>query len=238
MTTSAVIYLDQDRTASKTRHFARRAAELAELYGCVPLGARDGQSLLEAARMLPTSLERLVIVCHGAPTWLLRSGLGAHRWRSMHPRQVSVAELARVLAGCMADGSRIALGACLTGRSPHWYLSQLYGRLVSPWGPESYRRGGAHSIAAVLRDRLAAEGVPVVVGAHVVAGEALTAPLGREYSPVVDLGVSWYESVTGYQATTLEQRRRWVRVVKGGLAQRLLLDGPGVGLCGEIRRRL
>lgn len=227
--TTPIIYLSKDRRRSKERHFLRRAKELGEMYGVQPIPAHDGDSLLRACRALPGGVTRLVLLCHGGPTWFLRSDRGAHRWRLNMPDQVPVTMVAEALADRLdvSEGpARICLAACLTARSPRWYLTQLYGGTVSQWGPESYRRGGVQSIAALLRDALCRLDTPVVVAGHCVAGEALTAPLGRDFGPVVgEPGVSWYEMEYGTDKTSLSDRRRWVRFAKGNVAMRYLLDG-------------
>lgn len=232
MTPTQIIYLSKDRKASKERHFLRRALELGRLYQCDPIPSHDGASLLEACAAIPKGTHRLIFVCHGGPTWFLRSDRGCHRWRHNPPRQVSVSEVADVLSermGVEYEPCRIVLAACLTGRSPRWYLTEKYGRIVSPWGPESYLAGGEASIAALLRDAMCERQCPAVVSGHVVAGEALSAPLGRTFHPIAGTpGDSWWTEVTGLRTTSLLQRRQWVRAVKrdsGRLAQRLLLDG-------------
>jgi hypothetical protein len=75
------------------------------------------------------------------------------------------------------------------------------------------------------------------IGAHVVAGHCLHAPLGREFHALPwQAGKSWFQWVMGLEPTRAN-RARWVELVRGELAASLLLEGPTPETTDLIRKR-
>jgi hypothetical protein len=252
-----IIHLSRDTPPQRRAEFGRTAGLIHEIP--VPEGeihpamypAWSGADLIRiAGEVSAGSVDHLVLVCHGTPTGFLHPGRGwgVHRWRERPPHLTSINHFSDAWAPVMMTwrltgddfvehvNPLISLCACLCSRSPHWHLTERYGRHVSPWGPESYRDGGEHSIAAALRDAMLRRGVPVMVRGHTAAGHVTDLPLLREHGPIVgDTGHSLFRLALPGVEPTWSARRRWIRLVRGELARRWLLGDDTV--VDEIRAR-
>ncbi len=241
-----IIYLSRDTPPRRKAEFFRAATALTTADSRI-FPAWSGADLIRIAHDLPDlSVSHLLLVCHGSPIGFLHPsrGWGVHRWKDLPPHLVGIDYFAEAwvpdLMTIGHDGEPItpliSLCACLCSRSPHWYLTQLYGQYVSPWGPDSYRDGGERSIAAALRDTMLRRGVPVRVRGHTAAGHVTDLPLLREHGPIVgDIGRSLFRLALPDVQPTWAVRRRWVRLVRGELARRWLLGDDTV--VEEIRAR-
>jgi hypothetical protein len=167
-------------------------------------------------RYPPRYLSRVVLLCHGAPTWLGQSG-GRRGWHSSEWRRrarggLHVEALALALGPRLTEDARVGLAACSAGRDPG---------VAGGWGAAAYRDGGARSIAAVLRDLLVQHAPNVVVRAHTTRGHATRNPACREFSPIAGQagasimrarwGDDYVESGAG--------RRQWAAQFGGSFAE-------------------
>ncbi len=232
-----IIYLDVDRRPSMRREFLRVASRLGDtLEGEVSVHpAHDGDGLLRILEEQPScSIDHLALVCHGGTTYLLSSQAGVHVWRDNLIEQISVSRFAAALASRLGPRPLISLCSCLCGRDPRWYLRSI-SKLTSPWGPRSYREGGTRSFAGRLRDALVERDVRASVRAHTAVGHVTALPLLRLFRPIRGApGLPLYQIVhRGQLEPTWARRRRWVRLVRGELAERWLVGDDGV--VGDIR---
>lgn len=236
--TSLIAYLDTDPIPARKREFKRVAEEESALLGAPIHPVSTGQHLIDLAQDAPAGLDHLALIMHGSTTGLLRpgSGHGLHVWRSSHPRLYSVQEFARHWAPQLADGALISLCSCLCGRSPHWYLRQVFGLAVpGTWSEISYRAGGARGFAGRLRDAFLYVDKPVRVRAHTAAGHVTYLPLLREFAlPAGSDGQALFEIALPNETPDARNRRRWVRLVKGELARGWLMGKDEV--VREIRQ--
>lgn len=200
---------------------------IAEDRADVAHGVRTGRDLLELGEVFDgREVEHLVIAGHGGPDWLLSSRRGVTTARDARgDGQVSVMDLTAAWHGALARRPLISLAACLCSRSPRWWLRTHLGRVVSSWGPRSYRPGGQASLSARLRDHLCWYGVHPRVRGHRAAGHASRLALLAEHRwPATSLCEPLWEQAHGQRLEpTLQRRRRWVELVTGRLAERWLL---------------
>lgn len=239
MTRTAIAYLAEDPSKSKQAEFKRVALRLAAAFGAPPpVPIVTGADLVEVASGLDyRSCDRLVVVCHGGPDWLVNSRRGVHATRGEAPGvgRVSAARLAEALAPAMVPGGLVALAACLCARSPRWWLREAGEYTGNDWGPHAYRDGGARSFAATLRDELARRGAPVRVRGHGTVGHVTGNPILREFPPVVGVeGRSLFGLALPGVEPTAARRRRWIDLVKGEVAEAWLLGDDEIP--GRIAR--
>lgn len=222
-----------DVVARELRDIARREVSFVPVY--------DGWDLLAAARWFGSyAVTHLVLLGHGTPEAFLSPGrAGIHRWKERGQSLVSAATFAKHWAPVLASHCIISLAACLCGRSPHWYLTREYGRIVSPWGPESYRRGGQYSLAASLVQAFSRVHMPVQVRAHTAAGHCTDLAMIRAFTSDATLGNSLWSLASGSsQPPSLKQRNKWHQRIKGELARHYLLGLNDAEVLARIRRTL
>ncbi|MHC4644090.1 MAG: hypothetical protein ACYTBJ_01215 [Planctomycetota bacterium] len=227
MSKTVVIYLSKDPVPAKEREFYRIAARIAKLkHASHLIPAANGKQIVQGLRDVPdNSIEHLIMICHGGTQWLLtgRDGIYIDSPRSYSGLSLSV--FAQVLIPKLTPAPFISLGACLCGRSPHWYLTRRWGKVLSPWGAVSYKDGGKYSFAGILRNALALQGLHPTIRSHTAAGHCTALPLLREHDDkVMTDGRSLFSKILGSDVSpSLHARRWWVRAVRGHLAERLLL---------------
>jgi len=184
-----------------------------------------------AAWFAKGGVRRLVLLGHGSPTWFLRpERAGLQRWLDRGEMVISCRTFAKAWAPILLPGAIISLAACMCSRSPHWYLNKTYGRVVSPWGDESYLAGGEYSLAQSLVKRLYEEGADVVVRGHTAAGHCTDLAMIRSHMATQKKGRSLWALVTqGAKPPTLAEKKKWHQIVRGMYARHYLL-----GLRDEI----
>ena len=175
------------------------------------------------------SVARLVVFAHGTTNCFGKPGKWGvdtrpARWASS--AFIAPAVFARAWAPVLEPDALVSLACCLCSRSPHWYLTKVYGSVISPWGPEAYRDGGLRSPAAQLALSLASEGRNLRVRGHCAAGHTIQQALLREHLASVDngLGRSLFQKLRGASAAANRvDRNLWQKVVRGNLAASWLL---------------
>jgi len=200
----------------------------------------EGQDVLAVLEDFPDdSLEQVAFFCHGISYALGRPGrLGfdVRPKRYSPPEICAHTELAEVLARKMKQGGLVSLCACLCSRSPRWRIRQLFGRILDPWSPQSYKDGGDASFSSRLCRTIDRIGKRVQVRGHVAAGHTINLALLRQHEGDEAVGRALFQMVHGTGTKpTLRLRRQWNRIVRGRLAARWLL-----GLCevDDVRRTL
>jgi len=164
------------------------------------------------------SISHLAIFCHGSPYGFGKPGRFGVDVRS-RKNTILPLDFAEIWGPKLADDALISLAACLCSRNPTWYLKQIYGEVVSPWGPASYKDGGIKSVAGVLSRSFQR---PVRVRGHCAAGHTIYQALLRGHEGD-GMGESLFGKILPGMEPTLYLRRKWQKNVKGELAARWLL---------------
>jgi hypothetical protein len=227
---SHILYLDVDPNPVKLQEFKRVAIkEEYRKLKCevAPVPVHTGSQMVLAAHYpsCPDNISHLALVMHGTTAMICRpSAYGVHVTTSVRgPFRdvVNVDEFAKAWKGRLTDHALISLCACSCARSPHWYLTQLYGAIVpDSWSEISYRSGGAKGFAGKLRDAFVAVGKKVTIHAHCTVGHVTYNPIIRTFYPVPgEDGKALFEIALPDVEPTWANRRRWVDIVRGQLAR-------------------
>jgi hypothetical protein len=223
--TTALLWYDAEPKPVKAQEFKRVASELGHRFGCLAHPVHAGKAMLDAARLLePGSVDHLICNMHGFTTRLLCSSAGVHATTHAPPRVVSIEAFVDAWRPYLAGVLRVSLAACCCSQEPRTFASL--------WGPWAHDDGGLHSFSALLRDRLAAEGVAATIRGHTTAGHVLNNPALREHGPVPhEPGKSLFNIALGPGIRpTWATTRRFNGLVKGDVARDwLLFDDTAVG---------
>jgi len=186
----------------------------------------NGQELIDCIYdQKPEIFDHIVIAGHGGPTWILDDEYGVTRRTPLNDGQVSTHKLAMAISRVAGATVDISLAACLCSRSPAWFLHHKYGRCIgSDWGPRAYKPGGLASFSSSLRDWLWWHGCRCRIRGHRAAGHTTALALLAEHSgwPGEPCETLFLRALPDVQPTLLN-RRKWVRLVTGKLAQRWLM---------------
>lgn len=195
----------------------------------------DGEELIDVILAQPRrSVDRVVIAGHGGTSWLLDDLYGVTTAEPRHRGQVSIWQFGRALALALrVDGEQIpfvCLAACLTARSPAWYLRTRLGRHIgSDWGPRGYRPGGQYSFMWWLHNVLHYFGVSAELRGHLGSGHATgLSLLARQIGTPPCLNETLFSICFPKLEPTLMMRRWWTKNVTGLLAQRWLMRDDDV----------
>jgi len=203
-----VLCINHDGHKASTREFHRAATRVArKLDGEISFYS-SGTDIYRAV-VRHESLWHLVIVGHGSPTWIGMPGkYGIHRW--IHEPGVTIP--ASMLSWALkARGCEyVSLATCMSGASPKWYRTKLWGKHVAPWGKAAYSVGGKYSIASEIAVRSGA-----CVRAHTTSGHTTFNPAIREFDR--DDGLGMPLKAEGKSIA------KWNREVQGERAEDLLI---------------
>jgi hypothetical protein len=178
-----VLCIKSDGRRASTREFHRVASRVTRKLGG-QLKFFDSGSELYHQIELQERLFQAVIIGHGSPTWVgLPGRMGIHRYMSSGPAVIPASMIGRLLRdkGC----EYLSLATCMSGASPKWYRTKMWGKHVAPWGKAAYSDGGKYSIAA----KLAVNGA-TCVRAHTTSGHTTFNPALREFDNDHGIGFS------------------------------------------------
>lgn len=181
-----------------------------------------------ASLHLEQEISQLVVFGHGTTNGFMRPGkfgVDLRVTRQQQSNYISPAEFVNAWAPVLKDEALVSLACCLCSRSQHWYLTQLYGEIISEWGPEAYEDGGLYSPSAALVRAFAMNRKTVTVRGHCAAGHTIHQALLREHRAENGDGIgrALFRKVFPHLENTLGNRHRWQNAVKGEIAARWLL---------------
>lgn len=181
--------------------------------GTSPIPILSAQDILNALRSSPGNLRVVVMVGHGTPTSFFEPrSFGFRTGRTALPAWLSVQDFAAALAPKLARNAVVSIGGCSSGRNAD--EPAVWGVNSTSWD------GGERSLAAQLRDALAARGAVAEVRAHTLLGTTLQNPQGRAFSTATPgaPGVHLMRVMGRARPTTHAEYRDWNNYAQGDVA--------------------